>query len=154
MGKKFYVTIICLLTCSVVLLGLSYSKQSTDNNDNNIIETNDEKYRVIYSHNEYLSTTKNNELKITLINKQNDDKDYALYLNEIDNDVYEDVSYTTDGTNYYTLTDNMINLGTLSAYGTTGDAKIYTIKLKSNNNYVFEYFIAENVSSNEVSYDS
>ena len=84
----------------------------------------------------------------------NDLFDYTLYLKEIDNEVIEDVAYTIDGINYYLLTDNVIDLGVLSSYGTSGDLGTYTIALSSNNDYVFDYYIDEYAFVDEVSYDS
>lgn len=133
---------------SVVFLGLSYSKQSNDNSDTGLIETNKDNYRVVFSSEDELDALKNNEIRITVINKKNTDTSFALFLEEVDSDLYEGVTYTTDGINYYALTDNVINLGTLSKYGTDGDTGLYTIALKSNNNYIFDYYV------DEVSYGS
>ena len=148
MGRKFYVILVCLLSCSVILLGLSYSKQSSDNTDTGMIETNKDGFRVVYSTEDRLDTIKENKVNITVINKKNSNTSYGLYLNEIDEDMYENIQYTIDGINYYALTDNIIDLGTLSSYGTVGDIGMYTVILKSSNNYIFDYYV------DEVSYDS
>ena len=79
---------------------------------------------------------------------------YSLYLKEIDDDMVVDVAYTIDGVNYHLLTDNVIDLGVLSSYGTLGDLSTYTIALSSNNDYVFDYYIDEYTFVDEVSYDS
>lgn len=154
MNKKFYVILICLLSCSVILLGLSYSEKSTDNTDIDATLVDNSNFKAVYSTDEKLDTAKNNEIKITLVNKKNEDTNYALYLSEIDNEVIQDVVYTIDGINYYLLSDNVIDLGILNSYGTEGDLGIYTISLSSSNNYVFNYYIDEYVMVNEVSYDS
>lgn len=153
-NNKFYIVLICILTCSVLLLGLSYSKQSSDGVDNGLIESNNDTYRAIYSAEEELNTLKNNVVRINLINKKDNATNYALVLEEVDNDVYSDVFYSLDGENYYLLTDNMINLGTLNAYGNDGDTKQYDIALKSSENYTFKYSIKEYIFLDEVSYDS
>lgn len=154
MNKKFYLVLVCLLSCSVILLGLSYSEKSSNNVEADIIEKSDSGFKAVFSTNDKLATAKSNEIKITLINKKNEDTNYALYLKEIDNEVIEDVAYTIDGINYYLLTDNVIDLGVLSSYGTSGDLGTYTIALSSNNDYVFDYYIDEYAFVDEVSYDS
>jgi hypothetical protein len=135
-------------------LGLSYSEKSSNNVETGIIEKNNSSYKAVFSTNDKLDTAKNNELKITLINKKNEDTNYALYLKEIDDDMVVDVAYTIDGVNYHLLTDNVIDLGVLSSYGTLGDLSTYTIALSSNNDYVFDYYIDEYTFVDEVSYDS
>lgn len=154
MNKKFYLVLICILSCSVILLGLSYSEKSSNNVETGIIENNNSSYKAVFSTNDKLDTAKNNELKVTLINKKNEDTNYALYLKEIDDDMVVDVAYTIDGVNYHLLTDNVIDLGVLSSYGTLGDLSTYTIALSSNNDYVFDYYIDEYTFVDEVSYDS
>ena len=154
MNKKFYLVLICILSCSVILLGLSYSEKSSNNVETGIIEKNNSSYKAVFSTNDKLDTAKNNELKVTLINKKNEDTNYALYLKEIDDDMVVDVAYTIDGVNYHLLTDNVIDLGVLSSYGTLGDLSTYTIALSSNNDYVFDYYIDEYTFVDEVSYDS
>lgn len=153
-NNKFYVVLICMLTCSVLLLGLSYSKQSSDGVDNGLIENNTDTYRVIYSNMEDLNTLENNTVRINLINKKNNVTNYALVLEEVDDDNFSDVFYSIDGENYYLLTDNMINLGTLNAYGNDGDAKQYNVSLKGSDNYTFKYTVKEYIFLDEVSYDS
>lgn len=154
MNKKFYLVLICILSCSVILLGLSYSEKSSNNVETGIIEKNNSSYKAVFSTNDKLDTARNNELKVTLINKKNEDTNYALYLKEIDDDMVVDVAYTIDGVNYHLLTDNVIDLGVLSSYGTLGDLSTYTIALSSNNDYVFDYYIDEYTFVDEVSYDS
>ena len=154
MSNKFYVVLICMLTCSVLLLGLSYSKQSSDGVDIGLIENNMDTYRAIYSNQEELNTLKNNQVRINLINKKDNATNYALVLEEIDNDTFENIFYSLDGENYYLLTDNMINLGTLNAYSNDGDTKQYDVSLKASENYTFKYTIKEYIFLNEVSYDS
>lgn len=143
MGRKFYVVLASLLICSVLLLGMSYSKQSSDNSDTGLIETNTDNYRVVYSTEEALDTMKGNKVRFSLVNKKDSDTSYVLVLNEVDEDAYENVSYTIDGVNYYALTENSVNLGSLKAYGTDGDTGIYNVSLKSSNKYIFDYYIEE-----------
>ena len=76
-----------MLTCSVLLLGLSYSKQSSNGVDMGIIENNMDTYRAIYSNQEELNTLKNNQVRINLINKKDNATNYALVLEEVDNEV-------------------------------------------------------------------
>ena len=131
------------MICSVLLLGLSYSKQSSDEGNTGLIETNTDSFRVVYSSEDTLDTIKSNKVRFSLVNKKDNDTSYVLVLSEVDEDSFENVSYTIDGVNYYALTENTINLGTLSAYGSDGDTGLYNVSLKSNNKYIFDYYVEE-----------
>ena len=154
MGKKFYIVIFCVLTCSVLLLGMSYSKNSNDSSDTGVIENNTDTFRVVYSTDSLLSTKSNNNLRISLTNKRSRDINYALYLKEIDNDIINDVYYSINDSEEYILTDNVIYLGKLSSYGTNGDMSSFNITLRSNNDYSFYYSVAEYDFVDEVPYGS
>lgn len=154
MGKKFYIVIFCVLTCSVLLLGMSYSKNSNDSSDTGVIENNTDTFRVVYSTDSLLSTKSNNNLIISLTNKRSRDINYALYLKEIDNDIINDVYYSINDSEEYILTDNVIYLGKLSSYGTNGDMSSFNITLRSNNDYSFYYSVAEYDFVDEVPYGS
>lgn len=142
MGKKFYIVIFCILSCSVLLLGMSYSKNSNDNMDTGLIEYSNDSFRVVYSHDKLLDTRDNNTLRVSLINKKYDDTSYALYLKEEDNKDINGVYYTINGEEY-ALTDNVIYLGTLSKYGTNGDTYMFDISLRGADSYSFYYSIGE-----------
>lgn len=142
MGKKFYIVIFCILSCSVLLLGMSYSKNSNDNMDTGLIEYSNDTFRVVYSHDKLLDTRDNNTLRVSLINKKYNDTSYALYLKEEDNKDINGVYYTINGEEY-ALTDNVIYLGTLSKYGTNGDTYMFDISLRGADSYNFYYSIGE-----------
>ena len=142
MGKKFYIVIFCIVSCSVLLLGMSYSKNSNDNMDTGLIEYSNDSFRVVYSHDKLLDTRDNNTLRVSLINKKYDDTSYALYLKEEDNKDINGVYYTINGEEY-ALTDNVIYLGTLSKYGTNGDTYMFDISLRGTYSYSFYYTIGE-----------
>lgn len=142
MGKKFYIVIFCILSCSVLLLGMSYSKNSNDNMDTGLIEYSNDTFRVVYSHDKLLDTRDNNALRVSLINKKYNDTSYALYLKEEDNKDINGVYYTINGEEYV-LTDNVIYLGTLSKYGTNGDTYMFDISLRGTDSYSFYYSIGE-----------
>ena len=73
MGKKFYIVIFCILSCSVILLGMSYSKKSSDAIDTELQHVSNDSYKAVYSNNEYLDTKDNNSLRISLVNKNKKD---------------------------------------------------------------------------------
>lgn len=154
MGNRFYIILISLLTCSALLLGLSYSKQSANGVNANLHDSINDTYRVIYSTNDKLNTRDNNVVKVSLINMKNVSTSYALVLDEVINSDYENVFYTIDGDNYYALTDNIIDLGYLNAYGSNGDTKQYSISLKGTDSYEFDYSVIEYAYLDEVSYGS
>ena len=142
MGKKFYFVIFCVLSCSVLLLGLSYSKKSDDSFSTDFIEYNYDDFRVIYSHDNLLNTNDNNKLRVTLINKKQVSTGYALYLREENNKDISGVYYTINGEEYV-LTDNVIYLGNLNGYGNDGDSYIFDISLSGIEDYSFYYSVGE-----------
>lgn len=142
MKNKFYLVIFCILSCSVLLLGMSYSKNSNDSMDAGLIEYSNEYFRVVYSHDNNLDTKDNNSLRVSLINKKYDDTSYALYLKEVNNKDISGVYYTINGEEYV-LTDNVIYLGSLNSYGTDGDSYIFDISLRGPEEYSFYYSIGE-----------
>ena len=142
MKNKFYLVIFCILSCSVLLLGMSYSKNSNDSMDTGLIEYSNEFFRVVYSHDDNLDTRDNNSLRVSLINKKQNSTGYALYLQEKNNKEVSGVYYTINGEEYV-LTDNVIYLGSLSSYGTDGDTYMFDISLRSAEEYSFYYSIGE-----------
>lgn len=154
MGKKFYIVIFCLIFCSVLLLGMSYSKNSNDSVDTGLIENSNDSFRAVYSSDKNLDTEDNNTLRVSLINKKNSNADYALYLKEMYNNDYQDVYYSIDGGEEYLLTDGVIYLGTLNKYGSNGDVLVFDITIRSVNKYSFYFSIAEYNLFDEVSYGS
>lgn len=143
MEKKFYLAIFCILSCSVILLGMSYSKKSSDAIDTELQHVNNDSYKAVYSNNEYLDTKDNNSLRISLVNKNKKDTNYALYLREVNNKKVENVYYSINGGEEYLLTEEIINLGTLTKYGTNGDTYIFDITLRGIDTYNFYYSIGE-----------
>ena len=142
MKNRFYLVVFCLLSCSVLLLGMSYSKNSNDSMDTGLIEHSNEYFRVVYSHDKLLDTRDNNTLRVSLVNKKQIDTSYALYLKEVNNKDISGVYYTINGEEYV-LTDNVIYLGSLSSYGTDGDAYIFDVSLRGFEDYSFYYSIGE-----------
>ena len=154
MGKKFYIVIFSVLSCSVLLLGMSYSKNSNDNLSPDLIESSNKSFRVVYSNDKNLDTRNNNELNVNLINKKSKNTHYALYLKEVNNLEVEGVYYSIDDGEDYLLTDNVIYLGELSKYGTDGDLLSFKLTIKGLDNYSFYYSVGEYNLLNEVSYGS
>ena len=142
MNNKFCLVILCVLSCSVLLLGMSYSKNSNDSMDTGLIEYSNDSYRVVYSHDNLLDTKDNNILRVSLVNKRYEDTSYALYLREEYNRDIEGISYILNGVEYV-LTDNVIYLGSLSKYGTNGDTYMFDITLKGTEERSFYYSIGE-----------
>lgn len=154
MGKRFYIVIFCVLSCSVLLLGMSYSKNSNDSTDTGLIESSNNNFRVVYSTDKNLDTRDNNKLRISLVNKKSTDTHYALYLKEVDNKAVQGVYYSINDGEDYLVTDNVIYLGELSKYGTNGDMLAFNLTLKGLDNYSFYYSVGEYNLLDEVSYGS
>ena len=69
MGNKFYFVVFCLLSCSMLLLGMSYSKDSLNDVEDSIIDSENNRFRVVYDRLGNLDTKDNNELEFNIINK-------------------------------------------------------------------------------------
>ena len=143
MGNKFYFIVLCLLSCSMLLLGMSYSKDSLNDVEDSIIDSENNRFRVVYDRLGNLDTKDNNELEFNIINKRSIRVNYALYLKEVDNETYEDIYYSINDSEYQLLTDGVIDLGYLSKFGYDGDSKQYKITLKSDSEYSFYYSVGE-----------
>ena len=142
MGKKFYFVIFCILSCSVLLLGLSYSKKSDDSFSTDFIEYNYDDFRVIYSHDNLLNTNDNNKLRVTLINKKQVSTGYALYLREENNKDISGVYYTINGEDYV-INVFVFFLGNFHGCGYYGVSYIFDISVSGIEDYSFYYSVGE-----------
>ena len=117
MGKRFYIVIFCVLSCSVLLLGMSYSKNSNDSLNPNLIESSNDSFRVVYSADKNLDTRNNNELRVLsrnnlvfsdyVVNKILIPKNQPIWLKCEINHLSLDFLYSLDGKNFIKIVSNL-----------------------------------------------
>lgn len=153
MGKRFYVVLFCVLSLSVVLLGLSFAKESGTNGDVYLADNTTDNYRVVFDEDNLIDTGKSNTMTVSIINLKNEEFNYSVVLNEVDNLKYKDVYYTVNGSEESKLKDGVIELGTLSAYGNKGDQGTYEILIYSKCNALYNFEVSiNNKKSNTLNY--
>ncbi len=140
--KRYYFVTIIVLSLSVLLLGLSYSKEAGTNDNSLLIQQVNDNYRIVYSK-DIVNTLDDNSVDISLVNKKNSNVSYALLLTEIDNKIVKDVTYSFNNGEEKEVKTNFIKIGNLKKFGTNGDYFGGTLTLKANNDYSFKLKIVE-----------
>jgi hypothetical protein len=143
MNKKYYFVLVLVLCASILLLGLSYSKESGISTYESI-KVEEKDYKVIYSKKQVL-TNDDNKIDINIINMK-DESDYQVNLKLLRGNM-EDISVIVDDEDEVPFTE-VIKTGRLSKYGTDGDNKIYHIEIKSKKEFKVEVDVT--FGSNEV----
>lgn len=137
MSRRFYVLLFCIMSVSAILLGFSYAKESGETDVASLAEIHNETFRVVFSNNKRLDTMDNNQVDISIINKDTKDNHFALQLDEIDGQQVEDVYYSIDDAEEQKLTNGLIDLGSVKAYGSDGDYTLHHLKIRSVHAYEF-----------------
>lgn len=125
------------MSVSVVLLGFSFAKESGETDAVSLAEIREESFRAVFSNNKRLNTSDNNQVDISIINKDSLDTHFVLVLEEVHNQEVEDVYYSLDNGEEQKLVNGCIDLGTIHAYGTDGDYALHSIKIRSSHDYEF-----------------
>lgn len=144
MGKRFYIVLFCVFSLSVVLLGLSYSKESGVNNEVYLADNTNDTYRVIFDNDNLIDTGSNNTMTLSIINMKNEEFNYSIKLKELDDLKYKDVYYTINNGEEIKLKDDVIELGTLNSYGSLGDQGTYQILIYSKCNALYNFEVSLN----------
>ena len=144
MGKRFYIVLFCVFSLSVVLLGLSYSKESGVNNEIYLADNTNDTYRVIFDNDNLIDTGSNNTMTLSIINMKNEEFNYSIKLEELDDLKYKDVYYTINNGEEIKLKDGVIELGTLNSYGSVGDQGTYQILIYSKCNALYNFKVSLN----------
>lgn len=130
--KRYYFVLILILSVSVLLLGMSYSSYS--GNDNYEIDKETiEELTVLYSNGKVLKSGETTDIGITNLSDNN--KAYKIFVKEV-NVFDEDIYYEINGSEKKLLTDNTIIIDEISKYGTKGDYKLNTVTLYGTNSSV------------------
>ncbi len=116
---------------SILLLGLSYSKDSGNDMELKINEMHDNYFRIVYSTGDVL-TKESNKVDFGITNITNKNQDYVIKLvNSGDKKVY----YSLDGENEKTLDKEVIFTSSLSKYGTDGDYAMHRLSVNGEGSF-------------------
>ena len=116
---------------SILLLGLSYSKDSGNDMELKINEMHDNYFRIVYSTGDVL-TKESNKVDFGITNITNKNQDYVIKLvNSGDKKVY----YSLDGETEKTLDKEVIFTSSLSKYGTDGDYAMHRLSVNGEGNF-------------------
>ena len=132
--KRFYIILFSVLCLSVILLGLSYSQESTDNT----IGLNEEvatDLRVIYSANPHnIEVMDSITRDISITNRLTSSNSYFIYINTTNP---QDITYSLDNKEEIPLTKKLIYIGNLNSFGQANDQVTHQLQIynKSNNQY-------------------
>lgn len=144
MSKKIYVVLFSVFSLSVLLLGLSYSKESGVNNEVFLADSTNDNYRIIFDEDNFIDTGSNNKVTLSIINIRDEEVNYSIKLDELDGLKYKDVYYTINNGEETKLKDGIIELGSLNSYGTRGDQGTYEILIYSKCNALYNFEISIN----------
>ncbi len=116
---------------SILLLGLSYSKDSGNDMELKINEMHDNYFRIVYSTGDVL-TKESNKVDFGITNITNKNQDYVIKLvNSGDKKVY----YSLDGETEKALDKEVIFTSSLSKYGTDGDYAMHRLSVNGEGSF-------------------
>ena len=143
MKKKLYFVIASVLFISIILLSISYAKESKYEKESSTYEINEKNIKIIYQNNNHFKLNKNFINNITIINKDSKEITYGIFINGIDNQEHSDIYYSINDKNKEKIKNGIIYIGTLTPFGTSNDLnshslKIYANKELSNQEYTLE----------------
>ena len=161
MRKKYYFIVLFVLILSILILGISFSKESSNEMSAVVNEVNNDKLRIIYKNENLFKLNKEFENDITIINNNSSNVRYAIILSEINGKKYENISYVIDNSEVKQVNDKgIIYIGKLNEYGFDNDLIIHHIKIFANNqnssNYEFSLnikVINENILDENIIFD-
>lgn len=144
MKNKYYVILFSALCLSALLLGFSYAKESGTNQETFLNQNKDENFKIVSSDSE-LNTNDTDGTDISIVNRSKKDANVILHLEEKESDSkkkHKDVYYQINNGDIKKLTNEDIELGSLTNYGTENDHQTYNIKITSKSEepiyYTFE----------------
>lgn len=100
-------------------------------------------YRAVFSPSNLLNTIDNSSILISITNKSDVASDVYVTLKEIDSKSYKNVFYKVNEGPEHLLADNTFKIGSLEAYKTQGDHKVFNLKVytKDDTEFNFEVFV-------------
>ena len=140
MNKRLGIVIASFVILSVFLLGFSFAKESGKEHDNGLLESENNNVRVVYSDN--VINKSNKVVDVSLINKNENVKDYVIVIEGIDDNVIGSIKYKIDDGDEKVLTKTIYN-GTLSGFGNNGDYGHHKIEFIFDNDIEFKLIAKE-----------
>lgn len=139
MSNRIYITLFCVLTLSLVLLGFSFAKESGTSDVALLDDKSSESFRVIYSDSQNINVKEDNEFDVGIINKSDLFCSYSLVLKENSAFNYDEVYYMINDMPEQKVKDGVIYLGEISPYGQDGDYKKYNVKIINREDVELEF---------------
>lgn len=153
--KRFYIPLVIILCLSVLLFGVSYSKESGKINYTKAA-VNKDGLKIVYDNGNFInvhnSTNPNKYQKITgnivsITNESKKNKEYLIKI-KCDNCFNKEIYYSLDKKAPQILNSEIIYQGTLSKYGTEDDHVSHELKFFTPKTYN-EDIKYEIISNNE-----
>ncbi len=120
MRKRFYIELFAIMLVSLLLLGMSFSKESGINAQMSLLETSTDDIRMVYLNGKNMSM-ENPSNYISIINKKDEEVTYQVCLREVNDVMDYDVQYSIDDGESQKLEKGFVQEITLSPYGKDGD---------------------------------
>ena len=146
MSKRFYIEMFVIMIVSIVLLGLSYSKETGEMKELVLHETVSDQFRVV-TLNDSVMNAENPSNYFNVVNKTQNETKYVVRLVEKNGKSYQ-VSASIDGGKASTITDGKIMEFTLKPYGSQGDQKGFSLFLSINDSSESFDVVVEEVKIN------
>ena len=142
--RRYYVVVLSLVL-SLVLLGLSYAKETSMDSTSNLNDVLSDDFRVIYSIKDNYNTKKDKTFYASVINLSNNSTSYVIDFKEVNDSSYDNLYYKVNDSNEEKFIGS-IDLGTLDIYGSNRDHGTYKIEIfsKDDNEYNFSYQLRTN----------
>ena len=127
MNKRIAFVLVCVMGASVLLLGLSYSKDSSDGGEVSLIESTNNNLKVVYSDN-YSDIVVNDEVErdLSIVNLSDIDSNYFIYVESTN---YDDLYYVLDNGVETKLNKRLIYNGEIKKLGILNDQVSHKIKI-------------------------
>lgn len=127
MNKRIAFVLVCVMGASVLLLGLSYSKDSSDGSEVSLIESTNNNLKVVYSDN-YSDIVVNDEVErdLSIVNLSDIDSNYFIYVESTN---YDDLYYVLDNGVETKLNKRLIYNGEIKKLGILNDQVSHKIKI-------------------------
>ncbi len=127
MNKRIAFVLVCVMGASVLLLGLSYSKDSSDGSEVSLIESTNNNLKVVYS-DSYSDIVVNDEIErdLSIVNLSDIDSNYFIYVESTN---YDDLYYVLDNGVETKLNKRLIYNGEIKKLGTLNDQVSHKIKI-------------------------
>ena len=127
MNKRIAFVLVCVMGASVLLLGLSYSKDSSDGSEVSLIESTNNNLKVVYS-DSYSDIVVNDEIErdLSIVNLSDIDSNYFIYVESTN---YDDLYYVLDNGVETKLNKRLIYNGEIKKLGILNDQVSHKIKI-------------------------